>query len=219
MKVPDLFSADLEPVLNAWIRKFTSLEDLFSALPQLYAGLTSPTIEGRVEETTLLSGPVHIASGAVVHAQAIIHGPCIVGPGAVINSHTEIRSGYIGSQCVIGHSASIVQSMVMNNTKIGAGAFIRNSVIGFASVVGPGVAIGPIAADRASTANSHSSSTPGAFLGDYAVVGANSTIKSGTIIGTRTIVGEGVLTSGIYESNQIVTLIPTLDIKARHKHS
>jgi NDP-sugar pyrophosphorylase family protein len=219
MKVPDLFSADLEPVLNAWIRKFTSLEDLFWALPELYAKLTSQAIEGTVEETALLSGPVHIGRGAIVHAQAIIHGPSIVGPNAVINSHTEIRSGFIGSQCVIGHSASIMQSMVMNNSNIGAGAFIRNSVIGFGSVVGPGAAIGPIEVERASTASSRSSSTLGAVLGDYSVVGANSTIKSGTIIGPRTVVGEGVLASGIYESNQIVTLIPTLDIKARHDPS
>jgi NDP-sugar pyrophosphorylase family protein len=219
MKVPDLFSADLEPVLNAWIRKFTSLEDLFWALPELYAKLTSQAIEGTVEETALLSGPVHIGRGAIVHAQAIIHGPSIVGPNAVINSHTEIRSGFIGSQCVIGHGASIMQSMVMNNSNIGAGAFIRNSVIGFGSVVGPGAAIGPIEVERASTASSRSSSTLGAVLGDYSVVGANSTIKSGTIIGPRTVVGEGVLASGIYESNQIVTLIPTLDIKARHDPS
>jgi NDP-sugar pyrophosphorylase family protein len=219
MKVPDLFSADLEPVLNAWIRKFTSLEDLFWALPELYAKLTSQAIEGTVEETVLLSGPVHIGRGAIVHAQAIIHGPSIVGPNAVINSHTEIRSGFIGSQCVIGHGASIMQSMVMNNSNIGAGAFIRNSVIGFGSVVGPGAAIGPIEVERASTASSRSSSTLGAVLGDYSVVGTNSTIKSGTIIGPRTVVGEGVLASGIYESNQIVTLIPTLDIKARHDPS
>jgi NDP-sugar pyrophosphorylase family protein len=112
-----------------------------------------------------------------------------------------------------------MQSMLMNNSNIGAGAFIRNSVIGFGSVVGPGAAIGPIEVERASTASSRSSSTLGAVLGDYSVVGANSTIKSGTIIGPRTVVGEGVLASGIYESNQIVTLIPTLDIKARHDPS
>lgn len=216
MKVSDLFSAELEPVLNEWIKKFTSLDDLFLAMPQLYARLISQSIEGTIEETALLSGPVHISSNAVVRAQAIIHGPSIVGPDTVINSHAEIQSGFIGSNCVIGHSASIIQSMVMNNTNIGAGAFIRNSVIGFAGVVGPGAAIGAVEAERASTESSQTSPTLGAVLGDYAVVGANSTIKSGTIIGSRTIVGEGVVASGIYEPNQSITLIPALDIKARY---
>jgi len=218
MNVSDLFLAEEEPVLNEWMRNFDSLDNLFLAMPQLYANLKSQDIEGTIEDGAVLSGPVHIGRGAVVHAQAIIHGPSIVGPDAVINSHTEIQSGsFIGSKCVIGHSCSIIQSMIMNNTWIGAGAFIRNSMIGSGSVVGPGVALGPVGVERASAANSHT--TRGAVLGDYAVVGANSTIKSGTIVGARTIVGEGVLASGIYEPNQTVTLVSALDIKARHEHS
>jgi UDP-N-acetylglucosamine diphosphorylase / glucose-1-phosphate thymidylyltransferase / UDP-N-acetylgalactosamine diphosphorylase / glucosamine-1-phosphate N-acetyltransferase / galactosamine-1-phosphate N-acetyltransferase len=220
MKVSDLFSTEAEPILNEWMKSFTSLDDLFLAMPHLYAKLESQSIEGIIEDGTVLSGPVHIGRGAVVHAQAIIHGPSIIGPDTIINSHTEIQAGcFIGSKCVIGHSCSLVQSMVMNNTKIGAGAFIRNSVIGSGSVVGPGAALGSVEFDQASSPIAHASSTLGAVLGDYAVVGANSTIKSGTIIGSRTVVGEGVVASGIYESNQTVTLIPALEIKARHRDS
>ena len=75
MKVSDLFSAEIEPVLNEWVRKFTSLDDLFLAMPQLYARLKSQNIEGTIEDGAVISGPVHIGRGAVVHAQAIIHGP------------------------------------------------------------------------------------------------------------------------------------------------
>jgi NDP-sugar pyrophosphorylase family protein len=222
MKVSDLFSADVEPALHEWLRKFTSLDDLFLAMPQLYAGLTSQSIEGTIEETALLSGSVHISRGAVVHAQAIISGPSIVGPDTVINSHTEIRSSFIGSKCMIGHGTLIIQSMVMNNTNVGAGTFVRNSVIGFGSVVGPGAAIGEVeraSAARSLTSPTYEASTLGAVLGDYAVVGANSTVKSGTIIGSRTIIGEGVLASGIYQSNRTVTLKQALDIKPRNDHA
>ena len=55
----------------------------------------------------------------------------------------------------------------------------------------------------------------GAVLGDYAVVGANSSIKPGTVVGSRTIIGEGVVAHGIYESNQTVTLSQALEIKTR----
>jgi UDP-N-acetylglucosamine diphosphorylase / glucose-1-phosphate thymidylyltransferase / UDP-N-acetylgalactosamine diphosphorylase / glucosamine-1-phosphate N-acetyltransferase / galactosamine-1-phosphate N-acetyltransferase len=212
MKVSDLFSAEVEPFLNEWIRKFTSLDDLFLAMPQLYAKLKSQTIQGIIEDGALVSGPVHVGRGAVVHAQAIVHGPSIVGPDTVINSHTEIQSGsFIGSKCVIGHGCSIIQSIVMNNANICAGAFIRNSVIGTGSVVGPGATLGAIEVERASGASSQSQL--GVALGDYAVIGANSTITPGTVIGSRTIVGEGVLAEGIYESNQTVTLRQALDIK------
>jgi NDP-sugar pyrophosphorylase family protein len=220
MNVSDLFSAEEEPVLNEWVRNFSSVDDLFLAVPQLYAKLKSQSIEGTIEDGAVLSGAVHIGRGAVVHAQAIIHGPSIVGPDTVVNSHTEIRSGsFIGSKCLIGHSCSIIQSMVMSNTKIGAGAFIRNSVIGCGSVVGPGAVLGSVEVERAYAASSQTLSKLGAVLGDYAIVGANSTISSGSIIGSRTIVGEGVLANGIYESNQTIKLTPALDIKPRHDHA
>ena len=53
---------------------------------------------------------------------------------------------------MIGHSCSIIQSIVMNNVNICAGAFIRNSVIGTGSVVGPGAALGAVVVERASAA-------------------------------------------------------------------
>src|ERR1700730_9277568 len=92
MKLSDLFSAEIEPVLNEWIRNFTSPDDLFLAMPQLYAKLKLQSIEGTIEDGAVISGPVHIGRGAVVRAQAIIHGPSIVGPDTVISSHAEIRS-------------------------------------------------------------------------------------------------------------------------------
>jgi hypothetical protein len=60
MKVSDLFSAEVEPILNEWMRSFTSL-DLFLAMPQLYAKLESQSIEGIIEDGAVLSGPVHSA--------------------------------------------------------------------------------------------------------------------------------------------------------------
>src|SRR5262245_57197449 len=139
MNISDLFSAEVEPVLNDWVRKFTSPNDLFLAMPELYAKLKSQTIQGIIEDGALLSGPVHVGRGTVVHSQAIVHGPSIVGPDTVINSHVEIQSGsFIGAKCVIDHGCSIIQSMVMNNARICAGAFVMNSVIGTGSIVGPG---------------------------------------------------------------------------------
>jgi acetyltransferase-like isoleucine patch superfamily enzyme len=52
-------------------------------------------------------------------------------------------------------------------------------------------------------------------LGNYAVAGANSIIKPGTVVGSYTIIGEGVLADGTYASNQTVTLRQTLEIKSR----
>jgi NDP-sugar pyrophosphorylase family protein len=215
MRVSDLFSAEMEPDLNQWLMKFFTLNDLFSAMPQLYARLESLNIQGNVEDGALIVGPVHIGTGSVVRGQAIIHGPAIVGNNTVVHSHAEIQAGsFIGSKCVIGHSCSIIKSMVMSNVKISAGAFIRNSVIGFGSVVGPGAALGADEVEQSGSV-SHTLSQLGAVLGDHAVVGANSTIRPGAVIGSRTIIGECVLAYGIYEPSQTVNLSQTLEIKPR----
>jgi NDP-sugar pyrophosphorylase family protein len=215
MRVPDLFSAEMEPDLNKWLMRFSTLNDLFSAMPQLYARLEWQNIQGIVEDGAVIVGPVHIGIGSVVRALAMIHGPAVVGNNTVVHSHTEIRAGtFIGSKCVIGHSCSIINSMVMSNVNISAGAFIRNSVIGFGSVVGPGAALGADEVEQSGPV-SHTLSELGVVLGDHAVVGANTSIRPGAVIGPRTIIGEGVLAYGIYEPHQTVTLSQTLEIKPR----
>jgi NDP-sugar pyrophosphorylase family protein len=46
--------------------------------------------------------------GSVVHGQALIRGPAIVGNNTVVDSHVEIRAGsFIGSNCVIGRNAMV----------------------------------------------------------------------------------------------------------------
>jgi NDP-sugar pyrophosphorylase family protein len=200
MKVTDLFLAEMEPALNDWIWKFTSLTDLFAAIHQLSAKLCSQDIQGFVEDGAAIIGPVHIGVGSVVRSQAIIRGPVVVGSDTVVGSHTEIQAGcFIGSKCVIGHGCSIIESMLMNNAVVWPGAFIRNSVLGFGSVVGPSAVLG---AERPQSSKSAppTSSELGVVLGDYSAVGANSTLKPGTVIGLGTVIGEGVLAAGIYNS-------------------
>ena len=216
MRVSDLFSAEMEPDLNDWVRKFASVDDLFSAVPQLYANLKAQNIQGIVEDGAVIIGAVHIGIGSVVHGQAIIRGPTIVGNDTAVHSHAEIRPGsFIGSKCVIGHSCSIIESMLMGNVNVCSSAFVSHSVLGFGSVVGPGAALGAEEVERSLGLVSQTSSKVGVVLGDYAVVGANSSIKPGTIVGSCTVIGEGVIADGIYEPNQTVTLRQAIEIKPR----
>jgi NDP-sugar pyrophosphorylase family protein len=173
-------------------------------------------IQGVVVDGAVIVGPVHIGMGSVVHGHAIIRGPAIVGNNTVVESHSEIRAGaFIGSNCVIGHSCSIIKSMIMSKVNISAGAFIRNSVIGFGSIVGPLTALGTGEIEGPLGSVSQNLPKLGAVLGDYTVVGANSSIKTGTVVGSHTIIGDGVLAHGIYESNQTVTSSQALEIKPR----
>ena len=200
MQVSDLFSAAMEPALNEWIRQFKSPADLFAGMPQLYAKLESQDIEG---------------AGSVVRSLAIIRGPAIVGRDTVVGSHAEVQPGsFIGSKCMVGHGCSIVNSMVMNNVVIWPATFVGNSVIGFQSIIGSGAALG-VARPEMLNRTVCTSTGFGVFLGDHSVVGANSSLKPGTIVGQRTIIGEGVLVDGIYGPDQIVSATQNVQVTPR----
>ena len=212
MEVRDLFSEKMEPALSEWIRQFQSPADLFSAIPQLYAKLESQVIEGTIEDGAQIVGPVCVGVGAVVHSLAVIRGPAIVGRDTVVSSHTEIQSGcFIGSNCRIGHGCSLATSMVMNSAVIWPGVVIRNSIIGFQGAIGPGAVLGGLHSELlkgdACTANDF-----GVFLGDHSSVGANSTLKPGTIVGQRTVIGEGVLAHGTYASDQQISAVQNVEV-------
>jgi hypothetical protein len=74
MKVSDLFSAEMEPSLNDWLRRFTSPTDLFAGMHQLFTNLSSQNIQGIIEEGATIIGPVHIGIASIVRSQAIIRG-------------------------------------------------------------------------------------------------------------------------------------------------
>jgi NDP-sugar pyrophosphorylase family protein len=215
MEVHDLFSANMEPAFSEWVGQFRSPTDLLSASPQLYSKLESQVVEGTIEDGAQIVGPVFIAAGAVVQSLAIIRGPAIVGRNAVVGSHTEIRSGcFIGSQCSIGHGCSLATSIVMNNAVIRSAAVITNSVIGFQSIVGSGAVLG----DAGSESLRYDACNPigfGVFLGDNSTVGANCILKPGTIVGQRTIIGEGLLAHGTYDCDQRLSIIQNVEVSRR----
>jgi bifunctional UDP-N-acetylglucosamine pyrophosphorylase/glucosamine-1-phosphate N-acetyltransferase len=197
MKVSDLFSKEMEPPLNEWLSRFTSPTDLFAGLHQLFANLSSQNIQGTIEDGASIIGPVHIGIGSVVRTQAIVRGPAIVGSETIVNSHAEIQPGcFLGSNCVIGHGCSIIESMLMNNTVVWPGAFVRNSVIGFGGVVGPGAVLGAVRLES-SKKQSPISRELGVVLGDCAAVGANSILKPGAVLGAGVILGDGLVEEGL----------------------
>lgn len=200
MRVSDLFFTEMEPTLNNWLRRFASPTDLFAGMQQLFTNLSSQNIQGTIEEGATIIGPVHIGSASIVRTQAIIRGPAIVGSETIVNSHVEIQPGcFLGSKCVIGHGCSIIESMLMNNVVVWPGAFIRNSVIGFGGVVGPGAVLGAEILEP-SKRQSLIPRELAVVLGDHAAAGANSTLRPGTMLGPRVVVGDGTLAEGLYKS-------------------
>jgi glucose-1-phosphate thymidylyltransferase len=101
--------------------------------------------------------------------------------------------------------------MVMNSAVIWPGAVIRNSIIGFQGAIGPGAVLGG-ARSELLKGDACTATDLGVFLGDHSSVGANSTLKPGTIVGQRTVIGEGVLAHGTYASDQRISAVQNVEV-------
>jgi UDP-N-acetylglucosamine diphosphorylase/glucosamine-1-phosphate N-acetyltransferase len=82
-------------------------------------------------------GPVMIGSGATIGANAVIVGPCSVGPGARIRPLTQVReSTSIGAGCTIGGEVS--NAIFMSHSNKGHEGFVGHSYIGEWANLGSG---------------------------------------------------------------------------------
>ena len=110
------------------------MDGRFHAAP--FAGALSCTWvspQARVEEGATLEAPCFIDEGAVIK------------PGARISAHTVV-----GRHCHIEQDASIEQSILWPNTRVGQGAIVRGSILGRQCHVGRNATVheGAVLGDR-----------------------------------------------------------------------
>lgn len=224
--VRNLFTGPLEAELAKWIQKFGSAIELLNALPQLFAKLDHQPIDGKVMENVSISGPVHIGSGSVIHSGVVIDGPVIIAENVSVRSHSHIRKGtYLGSKCVVGHSADIKASLCMNESKIQDGTFVGDSILGYAARIGSGAILANRKFNQSEvkirSGNGKEISTGrkfmGAILGDYVRIGANAVLSPGTILGPHTWVGSGVVLHGTYGSDLFINVKQDLSVRKKKR--
>jgi UDP-N-acetylglucosamine diphosphorylase/glucosamine-1-phosphate N-acetyltransferase len=74
-------------------------------------------------------GPVILADGCVIGANAVLQGPCYVGPSSQVSAHAHIRAGTtIGPLCKVGGEVS--NSILMGFTNKAHEGFLGDSYIG-----------------------------------------------------------------------------------------
>ena len=108
MEIQQLIDGALEQKLQLWLQRFSDAVEALKHIEELFAGLNKPTIQTEVGEHVSISGPVHIGKGTKIHPFVTIEGPVVIGENVSIRSHSIIRNyAYIGSTCVVGHSADV----------------------------------------------------------------------------------------------------------------
>jgi carbonic anhydrase/acetyltransferase-like protein (isoleucine patch superfamily) len=174
MEITDLLDEEVEVELRNWITSFAKLSDLYAGLPLLFSKLTAQRIEGTVEDSVSVEGPIHMGSRSFIRASSVIIGPAIIAEDVMIASSVEISERtYIGRCCSISHCATIRNSLILNRTTVGAGAYISDSLVGPSCTIGPGALIGIEPVDV------HQTKSAGAR---FVAVGSRSRVEAGAIL-------------------------------------
>jgi NDP-sugar pyrophosphorylase family protein len=184
MRPSQLFSTPMEQEFDNWLSRFASLKELFSARHQLYAKLSRQQLDGIIEEDVTILGPVHVGQNARIRSGAILNGPLVIGPDAVIDYGAKVFSGtFIGAGTRLSSGAIILNSLLMNNCQVAESCIIQNSVLGYGVIAEAGCLIGDTAAPKEA----------GTYVGDNSQLGLGSIICAGSIVPARQNISPGTV--------------------------
>lgn len=176
------FSLVSNPCLNDWLHHLLTelqVED-------------HPKILGKSSPHAYISGRVYIAPNAVIEPGAFIKGPTYIGEGSEIRHSAYIRgSAYIGRHCVVGHATEVKEACFLDGAKAGHFAYIGNSILGQNSNLGAGTKLANLKLNKSIVKYQHPTSNKiessglkkfGAIVGDFCQTGCNSVLSPGTLL-------------------------------------
>jgi len=164
--------------------------DLLNA-NNLALSMKDTKIAGEVEEGARIKGPVEIGEGSIIRSGSYLVGPisigedCDIGPGATILPSTSV-----GDSARIGSHSEVRNSIIMNDTRIGSGTIISDSVIGASCTLGDQLVIetGPCVVE---VEEAFQRAEFGAIFADDVTAGSRVLVNPGTIVGTGARIGSG----------------------------
>ncbi|MFP5212001.1 MAG: glucose-1-phosphate thymidylyltransferase [Acidobacteriota bacterium] len=139
---------------------------------------------------------IQLGPGAVVEPGALIKGPTIIG------SQTEVRQGayirgkcLVGDRCVVGHTTEMKSSVMLNGAKAGHFAYIGDSLLGNETNLGAGTKLANLKIRETAVRVRVGSETIdtglrkfGAVIGDHVEIGCNAVTNPGTLLGRGSMV-------------------------------
>lgn len=172
------------------------ISDIVSEYPSLFSEVT----EG-----------VYAAENVSIHESAVINGPVIIGSGCEIRPGAFIRGNVIiGAKCVIGNSTELKNCILLDNVQVPHYNYVGDSILGNNSHLGAGAICSNLKADK-KTVIVHGDSDyttnlkkVGAFLGDGADIGCGCVLNPGTVVGKKTSAYPLTFLRGVYPENCII---------------
>jgi UDP-N-acetylglucosamine diphosphorylase / glucose-1-phosphate thymidylyltransferase / UDP-N-acetylgalactosamine diphosphorylase / glucosamine-1-phosphate N-acetyltransferase / galactosamine-1-phosphate N-acetyltransferase len=178
--------------------------DLLAAQEELLQGLEG-RVEGRVDASAILEGPVVVEKGAHVRHHSVIEGPAIIQAGARVGPHAYIRPGtVIGPGCHVGASVELKNVLLMERSHVPHLSYVGDSVIGAGCNLGAGTNVANLKhTDRTVRVQLEDGTWVdtgrrkfGVVLGDGVKTGINATLNVGAILAAGARVLPGRVVSG-----------------------
>ena len=139
---------------------------------------------------------VWVAKSAVVAPSALIEGPAIIGPRTQVKHCAYIRANVIvGADAVVGNSTEVKNAILFDGVQVPHFNYVGDSILGRYAHLGGGALLSNFRSDhgeitvRACSGDFKTGRNKvGAFIGDYAEIGAGAVLNPGTVIGRRAVV-------------------------------
>ncbi len=167
----------------------------------------------------IMAGAILLGERIVLGPGCLVEGGATIKAPAIIGARTEVRQGaylrgycLVGERCVVGHATEVKHSIFLDDAKAGHFAYLGDSILGNDTNLGAGTKFANLkfAAETVKIAvDGELVDTTlrklGAILGDRAQTGCNSVTNPGTIIGRRGILMPNTTApSGYHEDDKLI---------------
>ena len=173
---------------------------------------TENEIYGKVEDNVQINGNIHLGENSVIKSGTYIEGPVWIGEDCVVGPNAYLRKGTVlcGNNKV-GAASEIKNAILFEGAKAPHHNYVGDSVIGRECNLGSGTKVANLRLDKKEISVTHKGKRVvtgrrklGVIMGDNVATGINSSINSGTIIGSETRIGPNALISGTHESKSLI---------------
>jgi bifunctional UDP-N-acetylglucosamine pyrophosphorylase/glucosamine-1-phosphate N-acetyltransferase len=171
-------------------------------------------IQGELEESVIIHGPVFIGKNTIVRSGTYIMGPVYIGENCDIGPNTLLRKyTSLGNNVSSGNAVEIKNSIIMDHTNINHLTYVGDSIIGSKCNIAAGTNIANLRFDDGNVKIrvkgdkiDSGRRKMGVVFGDGVKTGINSSFNPGVKIGVNSRIGAGAIVSKDLESNKV--LIP-----------
>jgi len=204
---------------------WTALGRIGEYLGRRLDSMSSPLLNGKIDERAVVGPGVYIGFHTVVEANAVIKGPAWIGNDCTVRSGAYLRENVIaGDGVTMGNSCEFKNCILFDRVEAPHFNYVGDSILGYRAHLGAGVICSNVRLDRQNVCVLHGgekidSGRPkfGAIVGDRTEVGCNSVLSPGSILGRDGIVFPCTHWRGVLGDRQMVKNRQPLEIVPREE--